>query len=220
VTRKKRTLIGYAASACFALAILWFAGALLTEGWSHRPNMQWLRRYARVTWKSYHDYEFGFRMDHLSHWEVARPPAISWTKRLGDGLRSEDVVVMRYHDPFTFVAVVRYRPENVERKVDWQKEVYGKGFLAGGFGEKIQLRATRQRRGRTAYEIAGLGPVRGKIFRFGSLFIPDGKVGWRVTAGVEASQYPRVAGTIARMLDSFELSTESQQVSAGGTRRQ
>lgn len=220
MTPKKRILIRYAAAACFALAIFWFAGALLTEGWSHRPNMRWLRRYAQVTWKSYRDYEFGFRMDHLSHWEVARPPAISWTKRLGDGLRSEDVVVMRYHDPFTFVAVVRYRPEDPQRKVDWQKEVYGKGFLAGGFGEKIEQRATLQRKGRTAYEVVGIGPVRGKRFRFGSLFIPDGEVGWRVTAGVEASQYPRMSHNIARMLSSFELESGSKQVSSSGANRQ
>jgi hypothetical protein len=220
VTRKNRTLIRYATSACFALAALWYAGALLTEGWSHRPNMQWLRRYAQVTWKSYRDYEFGFRMDHLSHWEVARPPAISWTKRLGDGLRSEDVVVIRYHDPFTFVAVVRYRPEQAGKTVDWQKQVYGKGFLAAGFGDRLQQRATLQRRGRTAYEIVGLGPVRGKTYRFASLFIPDGKVGWRVTAGVEASEYPRVSRTIGRMLDSFELESESKPVSAANANRQ
>jgi hypothetical protein len=209
-----------ASVACFALAILWYCAALLTEGWSHRPSLAWFRRYAQVSWKSYRDYEFGFRMDHLSNWEVARPPAISWTKRQGDGFRSEDVVVMRYHDPFTFVAVVRYRSENSAAPLDWGKEVYGKGFVASGFGEKIQQRATRQRQGRTAYEIRGLGPLREKTLRLASLFIPDGEIGWRVTAGVEASQYPRVARTLERMMDSFTLEAKSERVSASPRDRQ
>jgi hypothetical protein len=214
VTRNKEKLFRHASIACFALAILWYTAALLTEGWRHAPSMAWLRRYAQVSWKSYRDYQFGFHLEHLSHWEVARPPAINWTKREGDGLRSEDVVVIRYHDPFSFVAVVRYRPEKPDRKVDWEEEVQGKGFVAAGFGERIQQRATMQRRGRTAYEIVALGPIRDKTYRFASLFIPDGDVAWRVTAGVEARQYSRVSRTLSRMLNSFALEAEAEGDSA------
>jgi hypothetical protein len=198
--------------------VLWYLAALFTEGWQHPPNLNWLRRYAAVTWKEYRDFEFGFRLEHLSHWEVSRPPSIAWTKREEGGIRSEDVVVMRYHDPYTFVAVVRYRPEEGHGPVDWVKEAEGKGFVAAGFGERVLQRATLQREGRPAYEVVTEGPIRDKTYRFGSLFIPDGKVAWRVTAGVEAKQYPRMARTIARMLDSFALEAEAEERPPPSTR--
>ena len=55
------------------------------------------------------------------------------------------------------------------------------------------------------YEVVASGPIRQHTYRFTSLFLPDGAAAWRVTAGVEARQYPRVASTIARMLESFTL---------------
>jgi hypothetical protein len=211
VTPEIQRLLRFVSVAFFALAVVWFAGALVTEGWSHRPSLAFLRRYAKVSWKTYRDFEFGFQLDHLSHWEVARPPSIAWTKRLGEGFRSEDVVVIRYHDPFTFVAVVRYRPEKPGGPVDWEKEVERKGFVASGFGERILQRATLQRHGRTAYEVVSHGPIINKTYRFASLFIPDGDVAWRITAGVEAKQEPRVAATIRRMLESFELESTNDR---------
>jgi hypothetical protein len=203
LTAERRRLLRRLGRALLLLGAAWLSAAILIHALRSPNRFAWIRRATQPHWMTYRDGRGDFQIDHLSHWQEMRPMERFTFRHVGP-VTAMDRIAFRYHDPFAFASVASYQSKQPLAEEAWFRLALSVPELASSFGEQNRRARPVLLPGELhALEVRAEGPVRGRTFRFRSLFFARGDTAYRVTVGSDVRDWNRIDDVLDLMLASF-----------------
>jgi hypothetical protein len=202
-TTERRRLMRRLGRGLLLLGAAWLGAAILIKEIRSPSVFAWFRHATQPHWTTYRDSAGDFQIDYRSNWQVMTPMERFTFRHVGP-LTATDRIAFRYHDPFSFASVATYRSRKPQTEEEWFHQAQTIPALVATFGEQSRMARPVVLPGELhALEVRGEGPLRGRTYRFRSLFFARGDVAYRVTVGTDARDWHRIDDVLDLMLVSF-----------------